>query len=81
MCACSQEGKSYLVLYQKNLGQQLKGDDCTIQLHFGETLSGVLCLALESSAQEYMDLTDQAQRRVTKAVRELKHFSYEERLR
>ncbi|PKU43076.1 rna-directed dna polymerase from mobile element jockey-like [Limosa lapponica baueri] len=38
--------------HQKKCGQQVKGSDSTPLLHSGETPPGVLCPALESSAQE-----------------------------
>jgi len=39
-------------LHQKNHGQQVKGGDSAPQLHSGESPPGVLCPAVESSAQE-----------------------------
>jgi len=52
MCAHSPESQSYPGMHQKKCGQQVKGGDSVLLLSSGETPSGVLCPALETSAQE-----------------------------
>jgi len=52
MCARSPEGQLYPGLHQKQHGQQVKGGDSAPLLRSGETPTGVLCPALEPSAQE-----------------------------
>jgi len=47
MCACSPESQ-----HQQQRGQQVKGGDSAPLLCCGETSPGVLCPALEPSAQE-----------------------------
>ncbi|PKU45287.1 rna-directed dna polymerase from mobile element jockey- hypothetical protein [Limosa lapponica baueri] len=51
LCARSPESQPYPGLHQKKHGQQVKGGDSIPLLHSHETLPGVLCPALESSAQ------------------------------
>jgi len=46
------EGQPYPGLHQKKHGQQVEGDDSAPVLCSGESPPGVLCPALESSAQE-----------------------------
>ncbi|KAK4818410.1 hypothetical protein QYF61_012331 [Mycteria americana] len=71
MCSCSPESQPYPGLHQKKRGQQVKGGDSALLLHSGETPPGVLCLALEPSAQE----------RHGPVGGGLEHLSYEDRLR
>jgi len=52
MCARSPEGQLYPGLHQKKYGQQVEGGDSVPLLCSGETSAGVLCPALEPSAQE-----------------------------
>ena len=52
MCAHNPEGQPYPGLHQKKCGLQVKGGDSTPLLCSGETSPGVLCPALEPSAQE-----------------------------
>jgi len=51
MCACSLKGKPYPGMHQRKGGQQVEGGDSVPLLHSGETPPGVLCPALEPSAQ------------------------------
>ena len=52
MCAHSPVSQQYPGLHQKQHGQQVEGGDSAPLLHSGETSHGVLCPALEFSAQE-----------------------------
>jgi len=52
MCTCSPVGQPYSALHQKKRGQQLEGGDSAALHYSGEIPPGVLCPALESSAQE-----------------------------
>ncbi|PKU42071.1 rna-directed dna polymerase from mobile element jockey- hypothetical protein [Limosa lapponica baueri] len=52
MCTGSRESQPHPGLHQEKCGQQVKGGDSAPLLHSGETPPGVLCPALESSAQE-----------------------------
>ncbi|KAK4831735.1 hypothetical protein QYF61_018865 [Mycteria americana] len=52
MCAHSPEGQPYPGLHQKKHGQQVEGGDSPPLFHSCETPPGVLCPALEYSAQE-----------------------------
>jgi len=52
-CAlAAQKSQPYPGLFQKYHGQQVKGEDSALLLCSGETPPGVLCPALEPSAQE-----------------------------
>jgi len=52
MCTSSPEDRPYPGLNQEECGQQGKGGDSSPLLCSGETSPGVLCPALEPSAQE-----------------------------
>jgi len=52
VCTRSPESQPYPGLYQKQRGQQVQGGDSAPLLRSGETPPGVLCPALEPSAQE-----------------------------
>ena len=52
LCTHSPESQPYPGLHQKQRGQQAEGGDSAPLLHSGETSPGVLCPALETSAQE-----------------------------
>ncbi|PKU45929.1 hypothetical protein llap_3764 [Limosa lapponica baueri] len=81
MRAGSPESQPHPGLHQKKCSQQVEGGDSAHLLCSHETPSGVLCPALESSAQEEMDLLERVQRMATKMLRGLEHLSYEDRLR
>ena len=51
MCACSPEDQLYSELHPQQHGQQVGGRDSASLLLPGETPPGVLCPALEPSAQ------------------------------
>ena len=48
----STSSQPYTELHQKKHGQQVEGGDAATLLFFGETSPGLLCPALEPSAQE-----------------------------
>ena len=52
VCTCSPEGQPYPGLHHKQHGQQVKRRNSAPLLCSGETPPGVLCPALEPSAQE-----------------------------
>jgi len=52
VCSCNPEDQPYAGLHQKKRGQQVEGGDSAPLFCSGETPSGVLCPALEPSAQE-----------------------------
>jgi len=56
-------------LLQEKSGQQFKGGDSSPLLYSGETPPGVLCPALEPSAQKDIDHLKQVQRRAIKMTR------------
>jgi len=66
---------------QKKHDHEVEGGDAACMLYSGETPPGVVCPALEPSAQEDMDLSEKVQRRATKMIRGVEHLSYKERLR
>ena len=51
MCSHSPEGQLYPGLHQEQRGQQVEGGDSAPLLCSGETPPGVVCPALEPSAQ------------------------------
>jgi len=51
MCPRNPEGQPYPGLHQEKHDQKVKGGDSAPLLRFGETPPGVLCPALEPSAQ------------------------------
>jgi len=81
MRACSPEGQPYPGLHQKQHGQQGEGGDSGPLLHSGETPPGVLCPALEPSAQDRHGPVGVGPEEATKTIQELEHFCCEERLR
>jgi len=68
-------------MYPKQCGQQVEGGDSAPLFCSGETPPGVLCPALEPSAQDRHGAAGVASEEATKMVRGLEHLSYEERLR
>jgi len=68
-------------VHQKQCGQQVKGGDSDPLLRSGETLSGVLCPALEPSAQERHGPVEEGPEDATAMIRGLEQLSYEDRLR
>ena len=81
MCARSPEGQPYPGLHPKLRGQLVEGWDSAPLLRSGESPPGVLCPALEPSAQERHGAVGAGPEEATKMIRELEHLSYEERLR
>ena len=81
MCACSPEGQPSPGLHPQQRGQQVKGGDSAPLLHSGETPPGVLCPALEPSAQDRHGPVGAGPEEATAMVRGLEPLSYEERLR
>jgi len=60
---------------KKNSGQPVEGGDSAPLLHSGETPLGVLCPALESSAQDRHGPVGVGPEEATKMVRGLEHLS------
>jgi len=82
MFAHSPEGRLYPGLHQKQHGQQLKEGDSLSLLCFGESPLGILCPALEPSAQKrHGPVGAGPEEGHTKFIRRIGHLSYEESLR
>jgi len=81
MCACSREGQLYSGLHQENCGQQGEGGDSAPLLCSGETSPGVLCPALDPSAQDRHASVGLGPEEATKMLGGLEHLCCEERLR
>jgi len=79
--AGSPEDQPYPGLHQKQHGQQVEGGDSAPLLCCGETPLGVLCPALEPSAQERHGPVGVGPEEATTMIRGLEHLSCEERLR
>jgi len=78
MCTRSPEARLYPGLHQEKRVQQVEGGDSAPLLHSGDTSPGVLCPALESSAQEKHGAAGVGAEEATKVIRGLEHLSCEE---
>ena len=78
MCTCSPESQTYLGLYQKKCGHQVKGGDFPPLQCSLETPPEVLHPAPRPQYKKDMDLL--VQRRATEMIRGPEHLSYEEKL-
>ena len=82
MCAHSPESHPYPGLHQKQHRQKAEEGDSAPLVCSGESPPGVLCPALEPSAQERLGPVGAGpEGRTTKMIRAMEHLSYEERLR
>jgi len=81
MCAHNPEGQPYPGLHQKQRDQQVEGGDSAPLHCSGEIPPGVLCPALEPSAQETHGSLGVGPEGATKMIRGLENLSYKERLR
>jgi len=81
VCAHSPEGQLYPGLHQEKHSQQVKGDDSAPLLRTDDTPPGVLCPALDPSAQERHGPVEAGPEEATQLLRGLEHLSCEERLR
>jgi len=81
MCTHSPKSQPYPRLHHKQRGQQVEGGDSAPLLHSGESPSGVLCPALEPSAQERDGAVGAVPEEATKTIRGLEQLCCEERLR
>jgi len=75
MCPHNLESQLYPGLHQKQCGQQVKGEDSVPLVCPGETPLGVLCPALEPSAQERHGDVGAGPEEVAKMIRGLEHLS------
>jgi len=80
VCACSPEGQPCAGLHPQQRGQQGEGGGSVPLPRSGETLPGVLCPALEPSAQDRSGAVGAGLEEATAAIRGLKHLCCEERL-
>jgi len=81
VCAYSPEGQLSPGLRQKKCGQQGEGGDSAPLPHSGETPPGVLCPALEPSAQDRSGPVGVGPEEATAMIRGLEALCCEERLR
>jgi len=75
MCAHSPEGQPYPGLHPQQSGQQVEGGDSAPLLCSGETPLGVLCPALEPSAQDRHGAVGVGPGEATKMIQGLEHLS------
>jgi len=80
MCAHSPEGQLHPGLHPQQCGQQLKGGDSAPLLRSGETPPGVLCPALEPSAQDRPGAVGADPEEATNMIQGLEHLCCEDRL-
>jgi len=71
MCTHSPEGQPYPGLHQEKRGQKVEGGDSAPLLLSGEIPPGVLCPALEPSAQEGHGAVGAGPEEATKMIRGL----------
>jgi len=81
MCARSPESQPHPGLHLKKRGQQGEGGHSPSLLPSGETPLGVLCPALELSAQKTHGPAGARPEQAAKMIKGLEPLSYEERLR
>lgn len=77
----AKKGKWHPGLQQDRCYKQDKVSDSSLLLSTDRATPGVLCLVLDSSAQERQVHTGETPMKPTKMTKGLEHFSYEERLR
>jgi len=82
VCTHNPEGQPYPGLHPQQCGQQGEGGESAPLLCSGETPPpGVLCPALEPSAQERCGAVGPGTEEATKMIQGLEHLCCEERLR
>ncbi|TRZ12178.1 hypothetical protein HGM15179_014929 [Zosterops borbonicus] len=80
-CALTDQRKNSLDCTKVNCGQQAEGGASAPPLQSHKIPPGLTHSALGSQSKNDVQLLEQVQRRVTKVIRGLEHFSYEDKLR